>query len=82
MDIDDVAEVHEDLADAIQTNARRYAALFADVVHEMLPNYKTRPVRIFFYDYSLLFVLQLLCKLRTSLDVFKIIVNSQFTRMS
>lgn len=44
VDLDDVAEMHEDLAEAIQLNTRRYATLFADAVQEMLPNYRTRRV--------------------------------------
>lgn len=44
VDLDDVAEMHEDLADAVQSNTRRYAALFANAIHEMLPNYRTRTV--------------------------------------
>lgn len=46
VDLDDVAEMHEDLAEAILLNTRRYGALFADAIHDMLPNYRTRTVRV------------------------------------
>nr|XP_042894859.1 DNA replication licensing factor mcm7-B isoform X1 [Parasteatoda tepidariorum] len=44
VDLDDVEEMFLDLADAILNNGRRYTALFADVIQEMLPNYKIREV--------------------------------------
>ncbi|KAG8182239.1 hypothetical protein JTE90_024172 [Oedothorax gibbosus] len=44
VDLDDVYEMFEDLAEAIVKNARRFTALFSDVVQEMLPNYNTREV--------------------------------------
>ena len=44
IDLDDVAEHDPDLAEAIVENARRYIQLFADVVQEMLPNYKERDI--------------------------------------
>ncbi|KFM80590.1 hypothetical protein X975_03952, partial [Stegodyphus mimosarum] len=44
IELDDVAEMFEDLCEAIEENARRYSALFADVIQEMLPDYKTRQV--------------------------------------
>ncbi|KAF8789033.1 DNA replication licensing factor MCM7 like protein [Argiope bruennichi] len=44
VDLDDVAVMFEDLCEAILQNARRYSALFADVIQEMLPNYKIRDV--------------------------------------
>lgn len=44
INLDDIAEQYEELADAIQENTRRYANLFADAIHDMLPNYRTRQV--------------------------------------
>ena len=44
IELDDVQEHDEDLSDGIMENARRYAAIFADVVQEILPNYKEREV--------------------------------------
>ena len=44
VDLDDVQEHDPDLCDAIMDNARRYTKLFADVVQELLPNYKEKEV--------------------------------------
>ncbi|XP_032111129.1 DNA replication licensing factor MCM7 isoform X1 [Sapajus apella] len=44
VDLDDVAEDDPELVDSICENARRYAKLFADVVQELLPQYKEREV--------------------------------------
>lgn len=44
VDVDDIAEMYEDLAEAVMDNTRRYVTLFADVIHDMLPNYTTRKV--------------------------------------
>lgn len=57
VDLDDVAEMHEDLAEAVQLNTRRYAALFADAIQEMLPNYRTRRVIFFFFLIYMFFLL-------------------------
>lgn len=40
IDLDDVSEYDAELCEAIMGNARRYATLFADVVFELLPEYK------------------------------------------
>lgn len=42
--VDDIAELDEELAEALVENTRRYASLFADAMHDMLPNYRTRKV--------------------------------------
>lgn len=42
--MDDIADYNESLAQAIQENARRYASFFANVIQELLPNYKEREV--------------------------------------
>ncbi|KYO48406.1 DNA replication licensing factor MCM7 [Alligator mississippiensis] len=42
VDLDHVAEDEPELAEAACENARRYARLFADAVHELLPDYKER----------------------------------------
>ncbi|KAK2144271.1 hypothetical protein LSH36_772g01022 [Paralvinella palmiformis] len=44
IDLDDVQEHDPDLCDAVMENARRYTKLFADVVQELLPNYKEKEV--------------------------------------
>ncbi|CAH1245044.1 DNA replication licensing factor mcm7-like [Branchiostoma lanceolatum] len=44
IDIEDVAEVDPDLAEAMVENTRRYIHLFADAVYDMLPDYKQREV--------------------------------------
>ena len=44
IDLDDVAEHDPDLCDAIMENSRRYVSLFADVVQDMLPDYKEKDV--------------------------------------
>lgn len=40
INLDDVAEFDEDLAEAIQSNTRRYNMLAADAVWDLLPDYK------------------------------------------
>ncbi|XP_064357169.1 DNA replication licensing factor MCM7 [Dromaius novaehollandiae] len=42
--LDDVAEDEPELAEAVCENAKRYSRLFADAVHELLPQYKEREV--------------------------------------
>lgn len=42
IDLDDLYEYNDSLVDAIITNTRRYTALFADVILELLPSYKER----------------------------------------
>ena len=44
IDLEDVGEHDPDLSDAILENSRRYSLLFADVVQDMLPDYKEREV--------------------------------------
>lgn len=44
IDLDHLAEFNEGLAEAVVSNSRRYAALFSDVIAEMLPNFKEREV--------------------------------------
>ena len=44
IDLDDVSEIDPELAEAIQENTRRYVNLFADAVHDMLPDYKDEGV--------------------------------------
>ncbi len=47
IDMDDLADYNESLALAIQQNTRRYANFFANVIQEMLPNYKVRTKCLF-----------------------------------
>ena len=44
IDLDDVAEFDEELAAAIRENTRRYNVLMADVIEDLLPDYKTKEV--------------------------------------
>lgn len=44
IDLDDVEEYDAELAESIRENTRRYAALFATAVQELLPTYKEREV--------------------------------------
>lgn len=44
IDLDDLADYNESLAQAIQQNTRRYAVFFANTIQELLPNYKEREV--------------------------------------
>ncbi|XP_074836788.1 DNA replication licensing factor MCM7 [Carettochelys insculpta] len=42
--LDEVAEEDPELADAVCDNAKRYARLFADAAHELLPHYRQQEV--------------------------------------
>uniref|UniRef100_A0A8C7W6Z5 DNA replication licensing factor MCM7 n=1 Tax=Oncorhynchus mykiss TaxID=8022 RepID=A0A8C7W6Z5_ONCMY len=44
VDLDDVAEEDPELVESICENAKRYMGLFADAVHELLPEYREREV--------------------------------------
>lgn len=44
IDLDDLAEYNEPLAEAIQLNTRRYVNFFGQVIQELLPNHKEREV--------------------------------------
>lgn len=44
IDLDDVAEEDPELVDSICENTRRYMTIFADAVHELLPDYKEKEV--------------------------------------
>ncbi|XP_058828306.1 DNA replication licensing factor Mcm7 [Topomyia yanbarensis] len=44
VDLDDVSSYNDQLAEAIQKNARRYVKLFSDTIFELLPSYKERDV--------------------------------------
>ncbi|XP_030398802.1 DNA replication licensing factor mcm7-like, partial [Gopherus evgoodei] len=44
VDLDEVAEEDPELVDSVCENAKRYARLFADAVHELLPQHKEREV--------------------------------------
>lgn len=46
VELDDVAEEYPELVESICENAKRYTSLFADAVHELLPEYKERDVCI------------------------------------
>ncbi|KAG5853207.1 hypothetical protein ANANG_G00070630 [Anguilla anguilla] len=42
VDLDDVAEEDPELVESVCENAKRYAGLFADAIHELLPEYRER----------------------------------------
>ncbi|XP_015195785.2 DNA replication licensing factor MCM7 isoform X1 [Lepisosteus oculatus] len=42
IDLDDVGEEDPELVESVCENTRRYAGLFADAVHELLPEYRER----------------------------------------
>uniref|UniRef100_A0A8C8RPB2 DNA replication licensing factor MCM7 n=1 Tax=Pelusios castaneus TaxID=367368 RepID=A0A8C8RPB2_9SAUR len=44
IDLDDLGEEDPELVDAVCENAKRYGRLFADAVHELLPQYKEHEV--------------------------------------
>lgn len=44
LDLDDVAEEDPELVESVCENGKRYAGLFADAVHELLPEYREREV--------------------------------------
>ena len=44
LDLEDLLDSHPDLAEAIVQNTRRYQAIVADAVAELLPQYKERDV--------------------------------------
>lgn len=46
VELDDVSEEDLELVESICENAKRYTALFADAVHELLPEYKEKDVRM------------------------------------
>lgn len=44
VDLDDVAEEDPELVESISENAKRYTGLFAEAIHELLPEYREREV--------------------------------------
>ncbi|KAL0895459.1 hypothetical protein ABMA27_011579 [Loxostege sticticalis] len=44
VELDDLHETNEELAEAVKQNTRRYTNMVSDVVYEMLPDYKHREV--------------------------------------
>jgi DNA replication licensing factor MCM7 len=44
IDLSDVAATDQDLCDAIVDNSKRYEKIFADVIQELLPEYKDKEV--------------------------------------
>lgn len=44
IDLDNIADFDPELKEAIEENTRRYTALFADAIQEVLPDYKEREV--------------------------------------
>lgn len=63
VELDDVAEEDPELVESICENAKRYTGLFADAIHELLPEYKERDVRI------LLFITVCVYKCQLCIDV-------------
>lgn len=44
VDLNDLMEHYPEMADAVLENAQRYAKLFADSIHEILPDYKYKEI--------------------------------------
>lgn len=44
VELDDLHDFNEDLADAVIGNTRRYTSLVSDVIFDLLPQYKEREV--------------------------------------
>ncbi|CAH1643254.1 unnamed protein product [Spodoptera littoralis] len=44
VDLDDLHDANEELAEAVRQNTRRYTTMVSDVVYEMLPDFKHREV--------------------------------------
>lgn len=44
VDLDDLNIDDPDLTNSVIENTRRYGSIFADAVHELLPNYKAKEV--------------------------------------
>lgn len=44
VELDDLAEEDPELVESICENAKRYTGIFADAIHELLPEYKERDV--------------------------------------
>ncbi|KOB64908.1 Uncharacterized protein OBRU01_22755 [Operophtera brumata] len=44
VELDDLHEAQEELAEAVRQNTRRYTNMVSDVVYEMLPDYKHREI--------------------------------------
>ena len=44
IDMDDIAVYDSELVEPIVENARRYTNMICDIVHEILPTYKTQRV--------------------------------------
>lgn len=44
MELDEISEYEPELAEAVQENGRRYTNLFADVIYDLLPDYKEKEV--------------------------------------
>lgn len=44
LDLDDLSDYNESLAEAVQNNTRRYVQFFGSVIQELLPSYKERDV--------------------------------------
>ena len=57
VDLDDVAEEDPELVESICENAKRYTGLVADAVHELLPEYKERDVRVYAQKIYMFFLL-------------------------
>ena len=77
IDLDDVADVEPDLCDGITENTQRYVSIVADVVQELLPQYKEKEVgvwlTVYCYNMGLWFIL--ICHFLPSLPLLKQLHN-------
>lgn len=44
IELDDVHDFNEELAEAIKNNTRRYTSMAADIIHEVLPTFKEHDI--------------------------------------
>lgn len=61
IELDDLSHFDNLLADAVSTNTRRYSNMIADIVQELLPNYKDHEVSLLgvYYLNSILYLIYL-----------------------
>lgn len=76
VELDDVAEEDPELVESICENAKRYTGLFADAVHELLPEYKERDVCIFTQFLKRLFTITMLFTSSTNAFIL-LLLNSK-----
>lgn len=56
IDLNDVAQFDQSLADACIENAKRYSELFYDAIQELLPEYKDKDVSLIIFLYTVFLI--------------------------